>query len=132
MAGGPPSVPDGAEMLQPLLLQGFLVLQHALHLLLHSWRSLDPLTGHELTGYPDASGPQRGEAAQGRWEGGDETHGKNIQNLSILTPLHLLPPHWGLWDNDERREGGREAEGKNHRAASEALALKAWDQQAQI
>lgn len=68
----PPAVPDGAEMFQPLLLQGFLVLQHAFQLLPHSWRSLDPLTGHEFTGCPDGLAPWRGEEGK-VFTRGDET-----------------------------------------------------------
>lgn len=65
--GMPPAVPDGAEMLQSLLLQGFLILQHVLHLLLHGWRNLDPLSGHELTGCPHVGTMKR--RGRARWMG---------------------------------------------------------------
>lgn len=78
--GTPLIVPDGAEMLQPLLLQGFLVLQHALYLLLHIWRSPDPLTGHELTGCPDTLAPWRGGAG---WGGGKEGMRPMVRTFTI-------------------------------------------------
>lgn len=76
----PPTVPDGAQVVQALLLQDALVLHHGLKLLLHSRRSLDLLTGHELTGRPDTLAPWTGEEGQGGWERRHETHSKNIQH----------------------------------------------------
>lgn len=105
-----PAVPDGAEVPQPLSLQGSLFLQHVLQLLLHGWRVLDPLTGHELTGYPDTLTPWRKDGGQGGWERRDETHGKNIQNSSTLPPLPAPSSHMrplGCWGKEvEGREGG--------------------------
>lgn len=74
-----PPVPDGAQVFQPLLLQDFLGHQQVIQLLFHSWRSLDALTGHELTGQPDTAScreeRRQEERRGGRWgRGGGWVH----------------------------------------------------------
>lgn len=100
----PPAVPDGAQMVQSLLLQDALVLHHGLKLFLHSWRSLDPLTGHELTGCPDTL--DHGQERRGR-VGGREGMRLMVRTFSTLTPLPTPSPHPGLRDTGKegRTEG---------------------------
>ena len=106
----PPAVPDGAQVVQALLLQDALVLHHGLKLFLHSWRSLDLLTGHELTGCPETLAPWM--ERKGR-VGGREGMRPTVRTFSTLTPLPTPSPHPGLRDTQERREEREGGGGKN-------------------
>lgn len=116
----PPAVPDGAQMVQSLLLQDALVLHHGLKLFSSQLEESDPLTGHELTGFPDILTMDRRGA--GWWREGMRSM---VRTFSTLTPLPTPSPHPGL--RDTGKEGRTEGSGRHSSGVGPDCCLQLCD-----